>query len=257
MSRRISIFFRTMVVAAVLLLTPPASGETVTEFNHDSRTVVALRVDPAALQMLLPPAWEVDPAPSGPLKGANILLVFINPWLTQDAEGKPTSVPIERRLLVVIPAKNQDTGEATILVPRSYDANAHGLPGPYKSSVGASFHLEQTLKGDGIEPASGSDLWQVRSRDGLIELRLQYRRGVAVRQKQETRPRSAVDPTILRIYRADQGVDLVRAVPLGIDRMQAYSLQVTVPELRTLFDGSEQLVAIALHPWYHRQVSLP
>ena len=78
-----------------------------------------------------------------------------------------------------------------------------------------------------------------------------------MRQKQETRPRSAVDPTILRIYRADQGVDLVRAVPLGIDRMQAYSLQVTVPELRTLFDGSEELVAIALYPWYLRQVSLP
>jgi hypothetical protein len=156
----------------------------------------------------------------------------------------------------VILAKNQDTGEATILVPRSYDANAHGLPGPYKNSVGASFHVEQTLKGDGIEPASGSDLWQVRSRDGLIELRLQYRRGVAVRQKQETSARSAVDPMILRIYR-HQGVDLVRAVPLGIDRVQAYSLQVTVPELRTLFDGSEQLVAIALYPWYHRQVSLP
>jgi len=32
---------------------------------------------------------------------------------------------------------------------------------------------------------------------------------------------------------------------------------VTVPELRTLFDGSEQLVAIALYPWYLRQVSLP
>src|SRR5262249_32597993 len=175
--------------------------------------------------------WKVDPAPSGPLKGANILLVFINPWLTQSADGKPTSVPIERRLLVVIPAKNQDTGETTILVLRSYDANAHGLPGPYKSSVGASFHVEQTLKGDGIEPASGSELWEVRSRDGLIELRLQYRRGVAVRQKQETRPRSAVDPTILRIYRAAQGVDLVRAVPLGVDPVQADSLPGALPAL--------------------------
>src|SRR5262245_16633496 len=173
MSRRISIFLCVMVLAAVIWLTPPASGETVTEFNYDSRTVVALRVDPARLQrMLLPWAWEVDPAPSGPLKGANILLIFINPWLTQNAEGEPTSVPIERRLLVVIPAKSQLTGEATIVVPRSYDANAHGLPGPYKSSIGARFHVEQTLKGDGIEPASGNELWEVRSRDGLIEVPL-------------------------------------------------------------------------------------
>ena len=42
------LFLRVMVLAAVLLLTPPASGETVTELNYDSRTVVALRVDPAA-----------------------------------------------------------------------------------------------------------------------------------------------------------------------------------------------------------------
>src|SRR5262245_8342129 len=172
-----------MVLAAVLLPTPPASGETVTEFNYDSRTVVALRVDPAALQTLLPPAWKVDPAPSGPLKRANSWLVFISPWLTHNADSKPTSVPIERRLLSVIPAKNQDTGEATILVPLSYDANAQGLPGPYKSSVRASIRVEQTLKGDDVEPASGSDSWQVRSRDGLIELRLQYRRGLAMRQQ--------------------------------------------------------------------------
>src|SRR5262245_55905372 len=99
MSRRISIFLRIMVLAALILLTLPASGETVTEFNYDSRTVVALRVDAAGLQLLLPQAWEADPARSGPLKGANILLVFINPWLTQNAEGEPTSVPIERRLL--------------------------------------------------------------------------------------------------------------------------------------------------------------
>jgi hypothetical protein len=39
--------------------------------------------------------------------------------------------------------------------------------------------------------------------------------------------------------------------------VQAYSLRVTVPELRALFDGGEQLVSIALVPWYLRQVSQP
>jgi hypothetical protein len=117
----------------------------------------------------------------------------------------------------------------SILVPRSYDANAQGLPGPYKSSVAATFNLEQTLKGSGVEPAAGTELWDIRSQGGTIELRLQYQRGVAMRQKQETRPRSAVDPTILRIYRVDQGLDLVRSVPAKIDRVQAYSLRVTVP----------------------------
>jgi hypothetical protein len=102
--------------------------------------------------------------------------------------------------------------------------------------------LEQTLKGSGVEPAAGTELWDIPSEGGTIELRLQYQRGVAMRQKQETRPRSAVDPTILRIYRVDRGLDLVRSVPAKIDRVQAYSLRVTVPDLRPLFDGSEKLM---------------
>ena len=73
----------------------------------------------------------------------------------------------------------------------------------------------------------------------------------------ETGARSAADPGVARIYRADQGVDFVRSVPLGIERMQDYSLRVTVPELRAVFDGSEQVISIALFPWYLRQVSLP
>src|SRR5262249_26399954 len=231
--------------------------ETLVEVNHDSRTLVALRVNAIALQGWLPSAWEVDPTPTGPLGSANLLVVFINPWLTQDREGKPTNVPIDRRVLLVIPAKNSQTGESTILVARSYDANASGLPGPYMNSVAATIGLEQTFKADGVEPATGTELWQLRTDRGMIELRLQYQRGVAMRSKPETRPRSAVDPTISRIYRVDQGMDLVRSVPGGIDRVQAYSLRVTVPELSAVFDGSEQLVGIALFPWYLRQVLLP
>ena len=50
---------------------------------------------------------------------------------------------------------------------------------------------------------------------------------------------------------------MVRSIPAGIDRVQAYSLRVTVPELRPLFDGSEQLVSVSLIPWYLREVSQP
>jgi len=105
----------------------------------------------------------------------------------------------------------------------------------------------------GIEPAAGTELWQVSTDGGTIELRLQYQRGIAMRSKSESRPRSAVDPAISRIYRVDQGLDLIRSVPLGIDRVQTYSLRVTLPELRAIFDGNEQVVSIALYPWYLRQ----
>jgi hypothetical protein len=97
----------------------------------------------------------------------------------------------------------------------------------------------------------------MRNGNETIELRLQYQRGVPVRSKPETKPRSAADPTILRLYKVDLGADVVRSVPAGIDRVQAYSLRVTVPELRPILDGSEKLVSISLVPWYLRQVSQP
>lgn len=253
----ILIFVFWMVLMVAVSLSAPALAETLVGFNNESRTVLALRVNETGLQKWLPSPWQSNPPDSGPSKDANAILVFINPWLTQDAEGKPTAVPINRRVALALPAKNPQTGEATTLVARIYISDAQGVPGAYKTSVPATVRLEQTLKGNGVEPATGSESWEMRNGSGTIELRLQYQRGVPTRSKPETKPRSATDPTILRLYKFDQGVDVVRSVPAGIDRVQAYSLQVTVPELRPLFDGSEKLVSISLLPWYLRQVSQP
>jgi hypothetical protein len=53
----------------------------------------------------------------------------------------------------------------------------------------------------------------MRNGGEAIELRLQYQRRVPVRSKTESKPRSAADPTILRLYQVDQGQDVVRSVP--------------------------------------------
>jgi hypothetical protein len=39
--------------------------------------------------------------------------------------------------------------------------------------------------------------------------------------------------------------------------VQSYQFRVTVPELSKLFDGTEQLVSIAVLPLYTRQTFLP
>jgi hypothetical protein len=246
------------IVLGVAVVWPaPTPAETLVGFNNESRTVLALRVGQAGLQKWLPAPWQISPVASGPFKDANVNLVFISPWLTQDAEGKPTAVPINRRVAMAIPATNPQTGESTTLVARLYVSDAQGVPGPYQNAVAATVRFEQTLKGIGVEPAAGTEWWEMSNGAGAIELRLQYQRGVPARSKPETKPRSATDPSILRLYRIDQGLDVVRSGPTGIDRVQAYSLRVTVPELRSVFDGSEQLVGIALLPWYLRQVSTP
>jgi hypothetical protein len=144
-------------------------------------------------------------------------------------------------------------------VARVYHSDPNAAPGPYKNSIpAATVRAEQTLKGAGLEPATGSEVWEVRdAAGGTIELRLQYQRGVPSRIKAENKPGSAVEPNFFRIYRVDQGVDVVRSVPGGIDRVQQYSLRVTMAELRKMFDGTEQLVSVSVVPWYLRQVSLP
>ncbi len=86
---------------------------------------------------------------------------------------------------------------------------------------------------------------------------MDYQRAVPVRTKGEARPHSNVDPTFFRMYRYDQVMDVVKSIPEGIDRVQSYQLRVTMSELRRLFDGTEQLVGIAVIPWYGRKTFLP
>jgi len=89
---------------------------------------------------------------------------------------------------------------------------------------------------------------------GLVDLRLKYVGGVPTHAAGRARVRSAADPAILRVYHVDQLVYVVRDVPKGIDRVQDLRVDVTVPELRDLFDGSEQLISITVSPHYFRQV---
>jgi hypothetical protein len=50
---------------------------------------------------------------------------------------------------------------------------------------------------------------------------------------------------------------LVKSIPAGIDRVQNYKFRTTIPELRKMFDGSEQLISIVVNPCRVRKVFLP
>jgi hypothetical protein len=92
---------------------------------------------------------------------------------------------------------------------------------------------------------------------GTLVVRLAYQRSVPERAKIEQKIRSSIEPNFYRIYRVDPGVELVKSVPAGIDRLQRYEFRSTVPELSKVFDGGWQLVSITAIPRYVRQVSLP
>ena len=256
MSRRLLLSIALLVCA--LALTPAAGAQTPVQQNVDNRLVVALRVVPVEAQNWLPAPWQVQPVAAGPYKDANLLLVFIDGWVNLDGDGKPAAAGPGRALAVVVAAKNSKTEEAANYVVRIYAANPQVLPGPYKNSTRAAIEREQARKGSDINSELVNDAWAVRdSSGGAIEFRTRYQRGVPARSKSETKVRGGPDPDFFRIYQVDQGLDVLKSASAGIDRAQDTQLRVTMGELRKLFDGSEQIIAIAAVPWYVRQMALP
>jgi len=178
--------------------------------------------------------------------------------LNQGADGKPTAVATYRLVALGVAVKHPQTGESAPMIVRIFNSSPPEIPGFYKTAVQATVRREQTLKGVGVEPGTVTDWWEMRNGSGgVIELKLQYTRGTPSRAKGEAKPRSGSDQAIWRIYRSEQGVDVVRSIPAGIDRVQSYQLRVSVPEFAKLFDGSEKLVSISAIPWYTRQTFLP
>ncbi len=250
--------FVVAVLVGSLSTMSTAHGETLYQSNVDTRVVVALQVRPEAVQQWLSGPWQVNPVAAGPSKGSNLSLVFVDQHLVQDPEGKPMSGGINRILALVAPGKHSGTGETAPVVLRLYTASPSYVPGPYKNALSATVRRERTVSGPNLEPASGRESWSVRATaGGALELQLDYQGGVPARAKTEAKVYSNVEPNFFRIYRVDQGSDVVKSVPDGIDRVKNYQLRVGIPELGKLFDGSEKVVSIAVLPWYLRQVFLP
>ncbi len=88
-------------------------------------------------------------------------------------------------------------------------------------------------------------------------MRVQYQQAFPLRTKSEQKVYSAVEPSFFRIYRVETATDVLKSIPAGINRVQNYQLRVTAPELKNLFDGSEQLVGIVAFPLFVRQIFLP
>ena len=248
----------TIIALTGALLSEIACAETPTGSNADTRVVVSLQVKPEAAQQWLTGPWQVNPVPSGPSKGANAVLVFVDQQLVLDADGKPAGSGINRLLALVVPGKHAGTGELATVVARLFSADPAYVPSPYKTAVPGQIRRERMVRESNVEPPSGRESWTVRDSAGsVVELTFDYIGGVPARSKSESKVYSAVEPTFFRIYRVEQGADIVKSVPDNIDRVQNLKLTIGIQELRKTFDGSEKVVSVAMIPWYLRQVSLP
>ena len=231
-------------------------AETFVGTANDTRAIVAFKVAEKAAQAWLPDGWSVAPFGKGPLTGSNLLVVFIDRHLSLDPEGKPSAIPHHRAVVLVTPASQPASDKTRIYVTRIYVTDSS--LNPYKNSVVAEIRRMSTLSAEGKAAASGSEDWSVKTSDGgTLSFRWRYTGGTPSYAEREGFPYSNVEPDFHRIYRFKQLTDLVMSVPAKVARATEHEFSTSIPELASMFDGSEELIGIMNIPFYLRRTYLP
>jgi hypothetical protein len=248
-----------ILVSFLTLLPSAVSAETLVESSVESRLYLTFQVQESELQSWLPEPWRVNPSTAGPSKAANLSVIFVQNLLSETPEGKPSpSGGTARYVVLTVPAKHAQTGEESVFVTRVYTTDSDRIPGPYKNAVKADVRRELALKGENLAPGTGSDDWEMKEAGGgTIVVRIAYLRSVLNRAKWERKIRSSIDPNLYYIYRVDQGSEVLKSVPVGVDQLQSYEFRSTVPELSKLLNDSAKLVSITAIPCFVLQVLQP
>jgi len=250
--------FRAALAALLLCPLGSARSETLVSSDLHTRLTLGFRVSEAALQRWLPPGWQSNALGTGPAKGANLLLSFVERLQNLDPEGKLIGTGRDRYLAFAAPARQVADTQTAVFILRVYTGNPRNVPGPYNTAALVDVFRERTDRGGDVEPGVAKDAWKIQDgTGGLIELNIQYRRGTLSRAATDMKFTSPVQSDLVRIYRTQAATDTVRSVSLEVDRVDSIDFQVRIAELQELFDGSEQLLSITDSPWSTREIFRP
>jgi hypothetical protein len=233
--------------------------ETLAELNVEARTVLAFSVEEAVVNDLLPVGWKATPAQAGPSAGANVNLIFADRLLVQNADGTPVQGQATNQLAVVaVPAQHVDSGARGVVIASGLSARDEGAPGPYEVFSKAEVSVERVLSSGAGETREAAERWNFAGGDGeQFQLRLRYVRGVPTRSETETRAYSRKKPGFYRIYRADQGADVLRSSATNVDAISEFEFNAQGLRISSLFNGSERLISVISIPWTVRRAFLP
>jgi hypothetical protein len=214
--------------------------------NVDVRTLLYYKVAPTALAELVPPGWELSQVASGPSAGANVQVTFADQLATANAAGAAGASV--RYVLFSMLVKKAGAETANLMI---FTGLSPSGAGPYGTNAKASETVSRSVSYSSGK-ARVAESWDFRADTGeSVLLDLQFDRGTLAIERSESRVYSQVKPQFSRIYRAEQGVDVVK------EGLRHLSLRARGGKLSRIFDGSEQLVSISSLPWYSRQIYLP
>jgi len=229
--------------------------DTLAELSVETRTLLALFVAPRPLERLMPRGWAISPATQGPAAAANLYVMVADRLLVQEAAGEAVADQSSNRLAVIaVPAVADGAGG--LVITSGYSAQPAATPGYYRVFAPAEITLERRL--DACAHERVEERWRVDGADGAtICLELVFTRGLPVRSQSRTWAYSAIDPSIRRLYVADQGADVLQAGGTATSRLESIGIEARGAHFEQLFDGSERLISTTSLPWSVRQAFVP
>jgi hypothetical protein len=249
---------RHLFVAALVFAISPAVAqdkEKLSATDLSVRTALTFKAPDTVVQKLLPSGFELNAPAVGPSKGFNFGITLIDYLMVQDPEGKP--LPPRTTIAMNIPAKKTATGETVGVVFNGLIDQA-AVPGPYGVFGAAKLAVERRSQTDADGKSIIDETWQAKADDGsMLEVQLQFVRGVPVRGKVEAKLHSGGKPEFYRIYKFEQAADVARSTATGIDRVNKFSIKATGPRFAPLFNGTEELISITSVPSYSRAIYVP
>ena len=239
-----------LVIALTHLAT--AQAETLTGRNIDTRFMLAFAVDGDQFGGMLPDGWSAIGFPSGPFKGANLLVGLEERHLAMTSDGQPADPTRSRAAAIMTLAKGEDGVRLYILKVLTSDPG-YDL---YPEATTAKITRESNFWG----ADSGSrqtEAWSFATESGHLEIALEFEAGTGSWTSNDARPYSASDPGLSWIFRYEQLVDLVMSSPIGKPFSGDLTISTDLPEIAGILGGGETLVGILSIPVYIREVFAP
>ena len=230
-----------------------------------ARTMLAIEGNATALQRRLPSGWELMPYAGEDLRGtslngANMLVPFHEVYAVRSHDGKVTGQQQLSYVVFISQARNNATGEVAHIHWFTYTEDPTAVPGKYKDAELANVTRSQNFTKERQGETHVRETFDAVAEGGEIHLSLAYERGGMVMWVTADEPNlpiyAAKDPRIVRVYQEDQVINVVRSVPMNVDRVSEISFNV-MGELADVFDGTERVVAVVIQQPYMREVYVP
>ena len=239
-----------MLLVAWLVL--PATAAKLENTFYAASTTLFFKVSEAALRKLLPQGWE--PATIPQMQGGNLTVTFSDILASEAANGQPGETA--RAVWLSAPVQKSGTGERAGAVLGGLASHPSFVPGPYGNYALAQARLDRRRQIE-ASGASVSEEWQFAGDNGAkVELRLAFADGPARHLKPpESKILSATKPNLRRTNKTEVVAQQLRVGDTSA--IKEVTFAASGPLLSSLFDGSEQLVAIISAPWLVTQVLVP